>query len=351
MVTANRDTRRRFEQWAGNPECEANTISAVHGIRMEEVAKREQAPPSMGQSPFAIARGETFEKALFRNTAKRLREALLKSEVLRSDADFTDFRTRMHGGPYKTQEDARSATSEFFRHLGARREVAISAVIAAATICVPGGVMLPEALLVLDVLVVRISKRDGRPELVVGEVKTYPDRAGYTDGKELALTRAQAGVYVHGLRVVVEELGLKNQLAVSSEGFLILSRPGYNIPSVRPREDLTHQAERAARGFEMLRKAAAITPVPDADRPWEAIQRASTRYSENCLRFCDRVSVCRDQAFKSGAPAFLGDELERFLGETDLHRVVDLMGGANPVTTAEKDLVRRLEESELRPQA
>ena len=29
-----RDTRRRFEQWARNPACEANCISAVHDISM-----------------------------------------------------------------------------------------------------------------------------------------------------------------------------------------------------------------------------------------------------------------------------------------------------------------------------
>ena len=32
----NRDTRRRFEQWASNPQCEANTISAVQNVRMSD---------------------------------------------------------------------------------------------------------------------------------------------------------------------------------------------------------------------------------------------------------------------------------------------------------------------------
>ena len=50
------DTRRRFEQWAQNPQCQANTISAVHGIEMRDVVKFEGGTPTMGQSPFARGR-------------------------------------------------------------------------------------------------------------------------------------------------------------------------------------------------------------------------------------------------------------------------------------------------------
>jgi hypothetical protein len=67
-----RDTRRRFEQWAGNPHCEANTVSAVHGIKMADVARSEGIEPTFGQSPFAIARGQAFERGLFaKGAAKR----------------------------------------------------------------------------------------------------------------------------------------------------------------------------------------------------------------------------------------------------------------------------------------
>ena len=35
-----RDTRLRFEQWAKNPVCQANTMSAVHNIKMHKVAEQ-----------------------------------------------------------------------------------------------------------------------------------------------------------------------------------------------------------------------------------------------------------------------------------------------------------------------
>src|SRR5690606_38904066 len=118
--------------------------------------------------------------------------------------------------------------------------------VAGATISIPGGVMLPEAILVIDALVIRSDLTP--PRLVVGEVKTYPDRGGYTDRTELATARAQAGVYLHGLRVVLRgELRLDDAVAVAEEGFLVLSRPGYSKPSVRAGEDLRYQAERAER--------------------------------------------------------------------------------------------------------
>ena len=152
-----RDTRVRFERWSKNPACEANTIAAVHGISMADVAKSEGEKPSMGQSPFALARGQSFEKTLFRNQAKRLREELARRGVLpAAEATFIDCRLSQNGGPYRTLNEARAATGEFFRELAkVPPELTLPVVAAGATVSVPGGVMLPEAILVLDVLIAR----------------------------------------------------------------------------------------------------------------------------------------------------------------------------------------------------
>ena len=80
------------------------------------------------------------------------------------------------------------------------------ALVASATVRLPRLIMLPETILVADVVAVTYEKRT--PLLAVGEIKTYPDRGGHTDGGELAQARAQAGVYVHGLRTAINELGL-----------------------------------------------------------------------------------------------------------------------------------------------
>lgn len=203
--------------------------------------------------------------------------------------------------------------------------------------------MLPEAILVLDVLVIRPANI--RPELVVGEIKTYPDRAGYTDGGELAGARAQAGVYAHGLVSVLEELKLAGKIQIAREGFLVLSRPGFNFPSLRPGEDLKYQIARARRGFDRLRAAAKeLVPLePEEDRH-AVVRAAPIAYCEACLSFCDRAPSCYQGAWNRRDPVVLGEDAARYLGSVSLDRAANLMDGAEPANEAESDLRRRITE-------
>jgi hypothetical protein len=347
VMNERRDTRLRFEQWARNPSCEANRISAVHGVPMAEVVRREHGQPTMGQSPFALARGQMFEQVLLRNNGLRLRESLIQTGVLPASATgFQDFRLRQNRGPFRTLDEAREATSVFFKNMATATDPGqVPVVVAGAVVCVPGRAMLPEAILVIDVLAVTWVAR--RPVLVVGEVKTYPDRGGYTDGAELATARAQAGVYVHGLRQVLTELGVADRIAVADRGFLVLSRPGSNRPSIRANEDLRYQVERAAKGFERLRAVAASLPgTVDSELVLETILRASTEYEQGCVSFCDRAALCHERALEAGDPRALGEEVARLLGHTTLGRVVELLAGARPNDATERDLIRRLTEAE-----
>lgn len=162
--------------------------------------------------------------------------------------------------------------------------------------------MLPEAILVVDVLVVRMDR--ARPLLMVGEIKTYPDRGGYTDGGELATARAQAGVYVHGLQLVLRELGLADQLEIALTGFLVLSRPGSNQPSIRANEDLRFQALRAERGFGQLRDAATrVAEGASQDDLIRTICAVPVTYQETCIAFCDRAATCHANALRQGTRA------------------------------------------------
>jgi hypothetical protein len=338
---SHRDTRRRFEQWARNPQCHANVISAVHNIRMSDVAKFEGARKTMGQSPFAIARGQTFERTLFRNDGESILSSLTRARVLpEKAAGLLDLRLRMNGGRCRSLDEALAKTADFLRDVAARLSTNLPWLVAGATVRIPGGVMLPEAILVLDALVVRHDEKPSR--LIVGEIKTYPDRAGYTDAAELATARAQAGAYVHGLDLVVEELGLRSGLTVAREGFLVLTRPGFNRPSIRAGEDLRYQSERAKRGFVLLRRAAEVLPAPEPDRAVASVIAADTHYCENCLSFCDRADVCRAAALHTGSATALGDDVARFLGRIALSRALELMEGAEPADDVERDLARRI---------
>jgi hypothetical protein len=308
---------------------------------MVDVAKSENLDPSMGQSPFALQRGQRFERQLFHEEARVLRAELEKAGVLPPGSEgLADFRLRQVGGSSQNLDEARERTLELFRAL-ADRGVAnkTPSLVAGATICVPGRAMLPEAILVLDALVIRAN--DKLPELVVGEIKTYPDRGGYTDRVELAGARAQAGVYVHGLMEVLREHGWMGRIEVATTGFLVLTKPGSNRPSVRAREDLRYQAARAARGLEKLRTLAGqMAPMgaPPKD-PVAAVAAAQIHYTEACIRFCDRAEGCFKRALEDGKPEVLGDDVARLLGTMKLGRVQEVLQGAEPRTHAERELV------------
>jgi hypothetical protein len=341
----------RFEQWAHNPTCEANTLSAVHNVRMAHVVAAEGGTPSFGQSPFAIARGDAFERQLFRNEAARLLPDLVRTGVLADGAEgFLDLRIRANGGSrLRSLDEAIEETTRLLRDTASgSRPRSTPAVVSGATVVIPRGVMLPEAVLIIDVLAIRADTHP--PLLQVGEIKTYPDRGGHTDAGDLALARAQAGIYVEALRLAVAREGLTDDLAVSDRGFLVLSRPGSDFPSVRAAEELGWQAERAARGFQLLEAAAqALDPID-----WEhttdemllgAVSSAGTSYGEACLSFCDRVDLCHQRALDSGSAAVLGADVHRFVGDIPLPRVRELLAGAIPANAAEHDLVRRVQEA------
>lgn len=335
------DTRRRFEQWARNPECEANTVSAVHGIGMDKVVIAEGGTPTMGQSPFALGRGQTFEKRLFEDEGTLLGEALQKAGVLKSPKfDFYDFRLRLNGGRQSNLGAALTATADYLRHL-AEVTPTRPALVAGATVVVPGGVMLPEALLVIDALVV--TAQETNVNLAVGEIKTYPDRGGHTDSAELATARAQAGVYVHGTRLVLAHLKLADRLHVSDRGFLVLSKPGWNSPSVRGGEDFRYQTKRAERGFARLRQVAElISAAADDEAKIGAVRASGTTYRESCISFCDRAQHCHQLSISAGHPSALGEDMARLLGPVSLTRAVEILSGAEPATNDESLLLEHL---------
>lgn len=215
-------------------------------------------------------------------------------------------------------------------------------IVAAATIRIPERVMLPEAILVIDVLVVRWNATAKRPEIVVGEVKTYPDRGGHTDSGELATARAQAGVYVHGLDVTLAAMGLANRFTISRTGFLVLSRPGSNSPSIRANEDLRYQAMRAERGFTQLERAANTMFEGHGTANIDTVRLAPTAYESACISFCDRASMCFKRALDEGDATILGEDVARFLGSVNLTRAMELLDGDKPRTPAEWDVAEQL---------
>lgn len=344
---ARRNTRGRFEQWAKNPTCDANTLSAVHNVRLDAAARVAGLEPSFGQSPFAIARGNRFEAGLFQDQALKLRAALERQGCLPdASTGFLDLRLKMNGGTRVASVDQALRETEVWLRRIAAEPADTESIVAAPMIKIPKGVILPEALLIIDVVTVTPTL-DGRACVTVGEVKVFPDRGGHTDPHQLASARAQAGVYEHAMRLAVEALGMTDEIDIASHGFLVFTWPGSNSPSIRANEDLTYQAIRAERGFERLEEVALGVVRDDdftADNPAliERVLDAPTDYAETCLSFCDLSPRCHARALAADEPIILGDEVARFLGETTISRALELLSGAVPQSDREADLQRQL---------
>ena len=150
---------------------------------------------------------------------------------------------------------------------------------------------------------------------------------------------------MHGLDVLVEQLGIGATLEVSWQGILILTRPGRYYPSIRTAEDLRYQAARARRGLARLQELAVNIAGRAGDDPVRCILEADTVYGPSCLAFCDRARGCFQRAIQQGDPAILGEEARAFLGAINLERAAALLGGAKPRDAGEEDLRQRMREA------
>lgn len=346
-VNDKKNTRARFEQWVKNPQCEANALSAVLNVKMNEVAKSLGYNPEYGQSPFAITRGLQFEGWLFKDEAKVLRESLIKSNLLaQNEIGFADFRLTMNGGAkLKSVEQAIEKSTELLTKLSQKKLTKIPNIVAGLAVRIPKGVMLPEATLIIDASL--FLQRESQIVVKVGEIKVFPDRGGHTDPLEIATARAQAGVYQHALSLAVENLGLTG-IRIDTQGFLVFTWPGSNSPVIRPNEDLTFQALRAEQGFEQLDKIAenlVANKEEDFSDNFEWIAHSKTEYRESCWGFCDLAARCQDLAFADDRAIVLGRDAARLLGTVTVGRAIQLMDGASPQTDFEKSLQFQLRDA------
>lgn len=347
VVNDTKNTRGRFEQWVKNPQCEANALSAVLNVKMNEVAKSLGYNPEFGQSPFAISRGLQFEGWLFKDDAKVLRESLVKSKLLAdTEKGFVDFRLTKNGGAkIKSIDEAIEKSSGLLTNLSTGKLKSIPNIVAGLAVRIPKGVMLPEATLIIDATLV--LQRETSLVVKVGEIKVFPDRGGHTDPMEISTARAQAGVYQHALSLVVENLDLTH-LEIDTQGFLVFTWPGSNSPVIRPNEDLTFQALRAEQGFEQLDKVAedlVSNKNDDYSNNFEWIAHSKTEYRESCWGFCDLAARCQDLAIQEDRAIVLGRDTARLLGTVTVGRAISLMGGAEADTEFEKSLQTQLRDA------
>jgi hypothetical protein len=339
-------TRQRLEQFLANSACEANVLSAVHGVAMADVAREVGLGEESGMSSYALRAGMSFERAIFADDAQRLRDQLARVGLLPvGSAGMVDLRLRQQGGPCRSLEEARQGFESFLRKLPSGGPSGPT-LVAGAVMRLPQHHAIGDGLLAIDVLVVDRNST-GAVSLTLGEIKSYADRGGHTDRSALAAARAQAGLYLHVLRQTIEALGLQGQVSASDQGFLVLRQVKSNYPKVRYPEEFRWQAARAERALQRILEARKVV-VPkgateaDGRKRLTVIRDAPKAFSEGCLHFCDLAKHCYGCAIDKGEPVILGEDVARLLQGLDLPRVEALLEGAPPANDTEHELLRQL---------
>ena len=340
------NTRVRFEQWAKNPQCAANTVSAVLNVPMGMVAQKVDLPNRKSVSPFAVVRGDLFERDLLADDAEKLRSGLIKKGALfERSHGFRDFRLTKNKGTQNSLQAALDESAKFLKEIVDQESGQVPTITTGLTLRLPKGTMIPDATLILDVMT--IDPRQKPYLLRVGEIKIYPDRGGHTDPGNLASARAQAGVYKHALEEWIALNELQDALVVDDTGFLVFTWPGSNWPVIREREDLKEQANRAMRGFKQLDEVGQRVVGEDLsnyepDQYIDWVLHSEKNYRESCWGFCDLAAQCQDLALKNKSGILLGSEVASLLGSVDLERAVELMDGELPKSEHEESLKLRL---------
>ena len=312
-----------------NPGCERRAVLDAAGVDKRALAERIGFGPRFGQSPFAISRGNAFERLVKADGGTTLLRLLREELALEFGGPEGDTAGDAGGAPgwVDLGEGDRAERHRRTRELVAAVSQGTDMQVAIAD----------HPLLALDVGgrtayvepdLVALRARDGSWHLA--EIKSFAMIDGRADPMKVAEAATQAAVYVLAFRALLEGLGLSAQL-VSTDIVLICPRDFTNTPAAarvdvrRQIAAVRRQLERLPRVGELLgRLDAGVTfdlsrdehgePRHEAADLGKAVATIEARYAPECVSRCDLAFYCRDEARAAGSTDLLGRAVRDALG-------------------------------------
>lgn len=341
---------RGLERVARNPACQRLRALAMVGITpATAVAKVYGETPREGQSPFALAAGNRFERQLFEGGATRLLELYRRAGHLGPTEDkVVIVPDKMSGTGAAAMARRRALTEHLLRLKLAGDPSAPNIIVKPRLIVHLLGV---DHDIEPDVLVAA----DGDPFYRPGEVKSYPDRGGKTDPADVRGACRQAAVAVVGLRQALVRFGVGDPEPLApARGDLILRVPGSYQPTLRPMtlQGEVYSVERAINEAprdldELERLLASIAANATLDNP-AVLDAIPNHYIETCREHCALVERCKQQAVARGDPVLLGSYArEELAAAGSISRTLELLDGRSPLTPQEHQLQVRLRDALL----
>lgn len=342
---------RGFERVARNPDCTRLRALTIAGIDSATAAVKVYGEPAReGQSPFALAIGNRFDRTMSENGAAELLELYRTAGRL-------------------TTNECKVAVIPDLAPIGARRDLkhvmAVRQTISQRLLeqklngdpKAPNIIVKPRILVTLlgldhgiepDALVASDFDRFYRPV----EIKSYPDRAGKTEPADVRSACRQAAVGVVALRNIAARLGVRElEKLVPAAGDLILRVPGGLKPTLRAMtlngevdslERAIHEAPSNLDELEQL-----LPPGSALDDP-VVLESIPNSYRSSCREYCALAQHCKQAAVANADPSVLGDVArEMLMPAGSITRALDLMRGtgAPPRTPAEQALAEHLRDA------
>jgi hypothetical protein len=322
-VPPRRHNARTIAALTSNPGCGRRAVLDAAGIDKDGLAARVGYPAGFGQSPFAIVRGNVFEKQVKADACAELLRLL--RDQLGLDLGAATFQDL--GASDDVSGGALGEGGLDARHAASAAALTRASDAAAAGIT---GAVFDHPLLRLDVAGQEVSLE---PDLVavqpggmfhVIEIKSFPVIDGQADGEKVAAAAIQAAVYVLALRRL-----LGRAVAVAHEVVLVCPKDFSNVP-VATKVDirrqlliLEHQMARLTRIDSLLdalpddlRLDLAVdelgAPRFDARALTSALGELAARYVPGCLSTCELAFFCRHES--AGRTATLGIGVREELG-------------------------------------
>ena len=347
---------RTIAALTANPGCARRAVLDAAGVDKRALAERIGFGPRFGQSPFAISRGNAFEKLVKADGGAALLDLLRDQLGLAVEANVGSRHDELDGASDdEANDEARGEIGEYdhWIDLGEgdreQRYRRTRELVAAVARDPDGQVPLADhPLLKLDVggraayvepdLVAfrartkhdPTSGDEPLPRWYLAEIKSFAVIDGRADPMKVAEAATQAAVYVLAFQSLLADLGLPTE-QVATDVVLICPKDFTNTPTAalvdvrRQLAAVRRQLDRLPRIGQLLETLdAGITfdlsqdsdgePSRDAGELGKAVATIEARYAPDCVSRCDMAFYCRDEARTSGCTDLLGRAVRDALG-------------------------------------
>ena len=342
---------RTTSELVTNTHCSARRALDAAGIDKAALAKQLGVDSQRGQSPFALTRGNQFERRVKRDEYLELMGLLREQGLDTKTVDILDLRT-----------DYPFTATHADDILEKRATVTRQAIVAIAKGQAPPGRVIDGAALVWHIGGVSVRLETDALAWWVGgklrvvEMKSYPIEWGQISADKVSAMAWQTAVYVAAVQDLLEEEGLDKDL-VSTEIYLVCPRntglkpvmvPHDVAPQLRllRRYELreTSLADLAAEIGDVTIDISDVRPAQQHAALADAVARLKPSFQPNCLSTCDLAGHCRACAQAAADPGLLGGEVVQLLvGVSDMHRAALILDGGRPSDDSESDFASLVE--------